>query len=120
MSLSVERSDGDFEDGHKSIFFLHVRTAPDAEPVTLRPYFFDIQELNAWVDKVFPGASFGLLPPKVLTATQSSPARPLGDGPWGTGTGVSGAIRVIGDGMASGNEYEPPHGPPPPGGPVAG
>lgn len=123
-SFEVERTDGDFKGGHKSAFTIRLVGPNLGEDVKLRPMFFGPQELCEWVDMVFPGASFTLMPPSVVTEAPDwvepeVPAAPEGVR-FATGNQVAGAIRTIGDGLAGGNSYEPNQGyHPPPGVTVA-
>jgi hypothetical protein len=116
--ISLERVDGDFEGGHTSMWFVRLHGEGLADDERLRPTFFDADELCRWIDEVFPGAAFALLPPSVVTDAPgwAPPAEPevrfLG------GHRLSDAIRTIGDGLAGGNAYEPDQGyRPPPGAP---
>lgn len=121
-SFTVKRIDGDFKGGHKSLWSIYVITAAHDEPVRLRPHFFDPVELCIWVDRVFPGSAFELLPPSVITDAPQLKAASEGQETRNLFAGgkPSDAIRIIGDGLAGGNDYEPPQGyHPPPGTHVA-
>lgn len=112
-SVSVERFDGEFEDGNH-LWAVEVKTAPDAEPVRLRPNFFDADELSWFVDQVFPGAAFSLLPPDALAEASGTGGpdkkRKL------SGRDAATIIRTIGEGLGRGDAYVPDQGyRPPPG-----
>lgn len=125
LSMYVERQDGEFEEGATSIWFVHVHTAVDEEPIRLRPVFYDASELRWWVDQVFPGACFGLLPPDVASETEAEVSAPneaflaarwVPDAGPGPGGRLAAQIRAIGEGMYGGDAYTPPQGyRPPPG-----
>jgi hypothetical protein len=109
-SFTVERIDGDFKGGHKSLWTIHVKTAVQSEAVQLRPVFSDADELCSWVDLVFPGSAFALLEPSVVTG-DSHPAVSSEGGHRRYGfKDIADAIRALGDGLAGGNAYEPEHG----------
>lgn len=118
-SVRLERTDGDFKGGYKSMWTIVVTTALHGDGLPLRPVFFDAVELCKWVDLVFPGAAFGLLPPRVVTDSPESAATFEGEGKrYAYGSKITDAIRTIGDGLAGGNQYEPAQGyRPPPGAP---
>ena len=117
IALVVERVDGAFKEGATSMWTLYVRTIDEAEAVPLRPHFVDAAELCAWVDRVFPGAAFTLLPPAVVAEAASYAPPEAGDDlRLAFGSKATDAIRVIGNGLAGGNSYEPDQGyRPPPG-----
>lgn len=123
-SFVVERVDGDFKDGARSMWSIRLLGPTLEEGVMLRPRFTDPLELCQWIDRVFPGASFELLPPPVITESPDwvSTAAEREGAPEGIrgitafGHRPSDAIREIGDGLSGGNAYEPPQGyKPPPG-----
>ena len=103
-SFAVERVDGEFKGGHGQAFTVTLIGPNLGEDVKLRPMFFDPQELCTWVDMVFPGAAFTLLPPAVVTEAPDwvEPAAPEGVR-FAFGHKPADAIRTIGDGLASGN-----------------
>ena len=121
----VERVDGGFTGGAKSAWTIHVSTTSTPEPVALRLLFTDIDLLCEFVDTVFPGAAFTVLPPGVVTdSPDHRPADHTGPGVrfavsgGGTGANVAGAIRAILGQLGGGNAYEPDQGyHPPPGAP---
>jgi hypothetical protein len=121
-SFAVKRIDGPFKEGHTSLWTIEVTTAVHDEPVALRLQFFDHRELCDWVDQVFPGAVFSLLPPRIVEESESFQ---LQDAPQGESVrgldakSLAQVLRDIGNGMAGGAAYEPLHGNPPPGGPHA-
>ncbi|MEO6501052.1 MAG: hypothetical protein ABIQ09_03990 [Jatrophihabitantaceae bacterium] len=119
-SFSLERTDGDFKGGWTSMWTIQLHGPAIGEGVRLRPVFFDPAEVCGWVDNVFPGAAFTLLPPPVITeapgwsAPEPAAVRAVG----AFGHGSADAIRTIGDGLSGGNAYEPDQGyRPPPGAP---
>lgn len=123
LSFSLERIDGEFKGGHASQWTVTLHGPELGDGVVLRPRFHDPHELCAWIDLVFPGASFALLPPGVVAESPDwvPPADPLPEGVRAVGqfgSGTADAIREIGDGLAGGNAYEPDQGyRPPPGAP---
>lgn len=125
-SFEVERTDGEFKGGHRSSFTIRLFGPNLGDGVTMRPLFFGPQQLCEWVDMVFPGAAFSLLPPPVVLEAPDweapeQPALAAGVRAVGHfGHGPADAIRVIGGGLAGGNSYEPAQGyHPPPGVTVA-
>lgn len=123
-SFDVERTDGDFKGGSRSMWLVRVFVAYAEEPTTLRLQFFDASELCDWVDKVFSGAAFTLIPPAVVTESPDwvePEAPPQGARALFYGGSIKDAIREVGDGLAGGDSYTPPQGyrPPPGASPIA-
>lgn len=122
-SFAVERVDGEFRGGAHSMWTIRLLGATLGDGVMLRPTFDNPVEVCQWVDRVFPGSSFELLPPRVITDSPDwvspsvegklGPEASRAVGPFGHR--ISDAIREIGDGLSGGNAYEPPQGyiPPP-------
>jgi hypothetical protein len=104
-AVTVQRIDGDFKGGYKAMWTLHVNVSSQTELVELRPHFFEASELTSWIDRVFPGASFGLLAPKVIS---EGPQRsvPVEDTQvmYVSGATIANAIREIGEGLAGGDD----------------
>lgn len=113
ISMAVESIEGAFKDGATTMWRVSVRTTFNDEPVTLRPQFFDPLELVQWVDQVFLGACFTLLPPddieKKLRATddEGAPEAVRNILPPGRGSTTATIIRTIGEGLGGGDSYEP-------------
>ena len=124
LSVHIERQDGNFKNQATSMWTVHVRTSIEAEPIRLRPVFFDGAELRWWMDRVFPGACFEILPPD-LVPDETEHVEPegvllatrwVGTPVPGPGGRLGSQLRGIGDGMIRGDSYVPPQGyRPPPG-----
>jgi hypothetical protein len=108
-SFTVARVDGKFQGGSRSSWTITVHTTARDEPVPLRPVFLDAEQLCAFVDAVFPGAAYALLPPAVVTdspdwdAAALAQARALGP----TATQAAAAIKMIIEGALGGDTYTP-------------
>jgi len=121
-SFRVERTDGDFKGGHKAMWHVFVTTLGLDEPVRLRPSFFEAVELCWFVDQVFPGSAFTLMPPDVVSdGPDTLPESQLDARPrFIDSKQLADIIRSIGEGMGGGDAYVPPQGyRPPPGTHVA-
>jgi hypothetical protein len=122
LSVHVERHDGSVRDGAETVWRVFVRTSHGGVPVLLRPTFPEPGLLRWWMDRVFPGACFEILPPDAVVGPggeNSENLRPLSVPP-GIGSRVATQIRQIGEGLMGGDAYTPPQGyRPPPGTHVA-
>lgn len=109
-SFRVERLDGEFKSGSKSSWTIRVQTAQSDDPVSLRPIFLSAAELCEFVDAVFPGAVFTLLPPNAVTESPDwePPTAPEGVRQLGpTATQAAAAINQIIEAALAGDAYTP-------------
>lgn len=106
-SFAVTRVDGEFQDGSKSSWTVQVNTTWSDEPVTLRPIFLNAADLCEFVDAVFPGAVYRLLPPDVVTESPDwkLQADQRNFGP--TARQAAAAIKYIIETALSGDAYTP-------------
>lgn len=109
QSFEIETIDGSFKGGATAAWIIRMVVDGVSEPINLRPVFLDSELLIEFIDNVFPGASFDLLPPEGLrpegAEVQEEPGvRRLGVA---HGIAVAGQIRDIGRGFGAGDAYEP-------------